>query len=426
MMEAELRRNLRYNFIVNILDGGFFGLALGFASFVTIIPLFVSTLTDSAILIGLIPAIHTVGWQFPQLLIANHVAKQRRYKPMVVFLTMHERLPFLFFILVAFITPRLGSTTALVLTFLLLIWQGLGAGFTAIAWQSMIAKVFPGNMRGTLYGTQSSAANLLSSGGAIAAGLILARLGSPHDFALCFALASLGMAVSWYLLAQTREPDSPPAASPMDRGDFWKQVGGILRRDTNFRWFLVARILSQAAIMAFAFYTVYAVRQLGMSEVTVGVLTSVYLGAQIIANPIMGWLSDRWSHRAIMGVGLLSAAASGLFAWLAPNPAWFYGVYMLAGVANAAVWTVGLAMILEFGREADRPTYIGLANTLVAPSAILAPLLGGWLADLAGYPAAFIASAIAAILTVLVIFLLVRDPKTMALPVSDAGVEIHG
>jgi MFS family permease len=281
-------------------------------------------------------------------------------------------------------------------------------------------------MRGTLYGSQSSAANLLSSGGAIAAGLILARLGSPYDFALCFALASLGMAVSWYLLAQTREPESPPVVSPMDREDFWKQITGILRRDTNFRWFLVARILSQVAIMAFAFYTVYAVRQLGMSEVTVGVLTSVYLGVQIIANPIMGWLGDRWSHRALMGIGLLSAAASGLFAWLAPSPTWFYGVYMLAGVANAAVWTVGLAMILEFGREADRPTYIGLANTLVAPSAILAPLLGGWLADLAGYPAAFIASAIVAVITVLVIFLLVKDPKTMALPVSDAGVETPG
>jgi MFS family permease len=227
------------------------------------------------------------------------------------------------------------------------------------------------------------------------------------------------MAVSWYFLAQTREPESPPAASPLDRGEFWKQVGGILRRDKNFRWFLVARILSQVAIMAFAFYTVYAVRQLKMSEVTVGVLTSVYLGAQIIANPLMGWLGDRWSHRSLMAIGLLSAAASGLFAWLAPSPAWFYGVYVLAGIANAAVWTLGLAMILEFGREADRPAYIGLANTLVAPSAILAPLLGGLLAELAGYPAAFIASAIGAVLTVLVLFFMVKDPKMMALSVPS-------
>ena len=46
-------KHVRFNAIVNILDGAFFGSALGFASFTTIIPLFVSQLTDSAILIGL-------------------------------------------------------------------------------------------------------------------------------------------------------------------------------------------------------------------------------------------------------------------------------------------------------------------------------------------------------------------------------------
>jgi len=60
-MQFEFHKNLRYNFFVNLTDGAFFGAALGFASFVTIIPLFVSTLTDSAILIGLIPAIHAMG-----------------------------------------------------------------------------------------------------------------------------------------------------------------------------------------------------------------------------------------------------------------------------------------------------------------------------------------------------------------------------
>ena len=37
--------------------------------------------------------------------------------------------------------------------------------------------------------------------------------------------------------------------------------------------------------------------------------------------------------------------------------------------------------LLEFGEEEDRPAYIGLANTLIAPFTFLAPVLGGWLAD---------------------------------------------
>ena len=93
--DPEIRGALKHNLIYNLMDGGFFGMALGFASFVTVLPLFVSNMTDSPILIGLIPAIHSMGWQLPQLLIADRVARLSRYKPMVLLLTIQERIPFL-------------------------------------------------------------------------------------------------------------------------------------------------------------------------------------------------------------------------------------------------------------------------------------------------------------------------------------------
>ena len=133
-MNPDILKNLRFNYVVNVADGAFFGLALGFASFVTIIPLFVSTLTRSPILIGLIPAIHTVGWQLPQVFIANRVSRQSRYKPMLLIISTQERLPFLGLALVAFISPSIGPQAALLLTFVLLIWQALGGGFTATFW----------------------------------------------------------------------------------------------------------------------------------------------------------------------------------------------------------------------------------------------------------------------------------------------------
>jgi MFS family permease len=125
----------------------------------------------------------------------------------------------------------------------------------------------------------------------------------------------------------------------------------------------------------------------------------------------MGWLGDRWGHRTLLEAGALAAAASALIAWRAPSPDWFYLVFILAGIATVSVWTISLAMILEFGSEAERPAYIGLANTLIAPATILAPFLGGWLAQLAGYPAAFFASAIGGFGTAVILHLLVQDPK---------------
>lgn len=413
-------QNLKHNFLVNVIDGSFFGFAIGFASFITILPLFVSTMTDSALLIGLIPAIHNAGWQLPQLFMAQRVARQPRFKPMVLALTVQERLPFLGLAGVAWWMGSVGQRWALLLTFLLITWQGLGAGLTANGWQSMIAKIIPPDRRGSFIGVQASAANVLASISAVAAGFLLEKLPSPLDFTLCFLLATVFMGVSWYFLALTREPATPPPEKSPDAPGFWNALRQILRRDRNFRWYLLARIVLQFGTIGFAFYTVYAVRFHHVGEGEVGIMTGVLLATQILANPIMGWLGDRWNRRKLSEIGMLAAAGSGLLAWLAPNPAWFYLVFILCGIANVSIWTVGMAMTMEFGQESERPMYIGLANTLTAPANILAPLLGGWMANLAGYPAAFQISVVGALCSVAIFHWLVTDPRR---PAAGSPVE---
>ncbi len=423
--DAAILKDLRYNFTYNILDSAFFGSAMGFASFVTIIPLFVSTLTDSAILIGLIPAIHNMGWQLPQLLIANRVSRQLRYKPMVLAITIHERLPFLGLALLAWLAPRISTSAALFLAFVLLIWQGLGAGFTATPWQSLIAKIFPPDRRGTVYGIQSAAFNVLASLSAVLAGYLLGDLESPLDFTLCFLLASLSLVVSWVALFMVREPANPEQFPPTDSGTFWRNIASILKMDTNFRWFLIVRMLSQVAVMGFSFYTVYVVTVMGMDEMSIGIMTGVLMATSILANPLMGWIGDHWSYRWIMAIGMLSAITSGILAYWAPDPGWFYLVSILAGIANVAVWTIPMAMVPEFSNLADRPAYIGMANTFIAPVTVLAPLFGGWLAEFAGYQITFITSALGGLATVLVLLIFLRNPGIIRNPDKTFSPEGH-
>ncbi len=413
--------NYRFNFLVNVLDGGFLGSALGFASFVTIVPLFVSSMTDSAVLIGLASAIHVIGWQLPQLLTVDKVTRLSRYKPMVLWMTIHERLPFFGLALVAWFLPALEVKLALTLTFILLTWQGLGGGFTATAWQSMIGKIIPAAGRGAFFGVQSAAVNIGGGLSAVLAGLLLEWYESPLNFTLCFIVAGAAMMLSFFFLALTREAENPPAHITAQRSPFWHQFGGILARDANFRWFLVARSLLQLAVMASGFYAVYAVRDHNMSEAVAGLMTGVFMGTQIAANPLLGWLGDRLGHRLVMGVGAYAAAAAALLAWLAQDVNWFYLVFALAGVANIASWTTPLPLTLEFGTTAEKPAYIGLANTLVAPSTILAPLIGGWLADSVGYPVTFAVSAVCGLIAAAVLQLLMRDPHRTLL-YESAGV----
>jgi len=410
-MDTKEIKHLRFNFFTNLMDGGFFGAALGFASFITVIPLFVSGLTDSALLIGLIPAIHAVGWQLPQLFTAKKVSSLRLLKPTVLSMSIHERLPFLGLAIVAWYSTSISQQWALILTFLLLIWQGFGGGFTANPWQSMIGKIIPARRLGTFFGMQSATANIFASIAAVLAGIILDRTISPLDFTACFLIASVAMTISWMFLALTRESKSPSLKIP-EKTAWRAKLHIILQHDINFRWFLVVRIISQFATMGFAFYTVYAVRLHAMSEATVGFLTACLMATQIVANPIMGWIGDHRGHRLVLIIGTLAAVVSTSLAWFAPGAGWFFLVFVFAGIANVAAWTIPIAMTLEFGDEVDRPAYIGLANTLIAPFTFIAPLFGGWLADNQGYSMTFFASAVLGLITVFILLLALKDPKS--------------
>jgi MFS family permease len=410
-LEEDVRKHFKFNTTVNLLDGAFFGLGWGFGSVGTIVTLFVSQMTNSAVLIGLIPAIHAVGWQLPQLFMANSISRLRRYKPMVMWMTIHERIPFLALAVVALFLTALGNKAALILTFLILIWQGLGAGFTANGWQSLVAKIIPPDWRGTFFGAQSALANIFISIAAIAAGFILEKVHNPLNFAICFALTMVGMGLSMVMIGLTREPVDNEKTIPERQPSPWKGGLELLRGDRNFSAFIFVRLLAQFATMGFAFYILYGLRRFGMSGLTAGFLTAALTITQTVANLVMGWLGDRLGHRLMLIAGAVAITLSSLLAWGAPSLNWMYLAFILSGLANVAYWTIGMAITTEFGNEETRPTYIGLSNTLVAPFTIIAPLLGGWIADTAGFQATFMISAVGGLVIAGLLAWLVRDPR---------------
>jgi len=441
-VQLKMDRTLKHNIAVNVTDGAFFGFGLGVASYMTVIPLFVATLTESPILIGLVSAMHEIGWYLPQLLTADHVARLRRYKVMVLMMTLHERLPFYAMALLALLAPTIGREVALVIMMILVIWGSMGGGLTATAWQSMIGKIMPVNYRGTFYGIQSSAANLTGAGGAVLAGLLLKSLESPQNFAVCFFICGVAMTISWGFLAWTREHDSPiseqssaDAAAASDetaaeqasrrRAALRDNLMRILRTDGNFRWFLVARMLAIFASMGLYFYSIFTVRRFGIDEAQVGAMTGVLMLFTVVANPLLGWLGDRTSHRVMYAVAVLMAGLSGGLAVIAPSANWMYVGFGLLGIAKAGLWTIPLPLTAEFGKESDRPYYIGLANTLIAPAAVAAPIIGGSLASGANFDAAFMLALFAGIAAVLVLLFVVKEPRRhqtdVIAPVIHAG-----
>ncbi len=416
-MAQELRDKLHHNFVVNLLDGCFFGLGIaGLASYVTIIPLYLSYLTDSTALIGFMATLFYIGWQVPQLFTSKYVSGLRRYKPMVLWMTVQERLPYFGLAAVAFMIPMIGAQPALVLTILLLTWQSFGGGFTGTPWQSMISKIMPPHRLGTFFGMQSAGVNSFGAGGALVASFILGALAFPHNFSLLFLIAGLSLMVSFVFLALTYEPESQPQdiVERVPWREFGQRLKGILRQNANFRWFLIARSLTSLSVTAVSFFTIYGVRQYEMTAEFASIMTSVLLMTQTLSSVFIGWIGDRWGHRRVLVFGNLATVLSIVIALMAPDASWFYLVFGLTGLVNAVRWSAIMSLTVQFGSVAERPIYIGMANTLIAPVTIFAPIIGGWLVDAVSFDLTFSIFALAGLLSMLVYMVLMEDPLKAA------------
>jgi MFS family permease len=247
--------------------------------------------------------------------------------------------------------------------------------------------------------------------GASAAAWLLDRYAFPTGYVWCFALAAVLLLISWFFLALTREPAQESDSTPMSQREFWRSLPSVLRADPNFRNYLISQAIIAVGGMASGFLTVYAVQRWQLPDGQAGIFTASMLLGQALSNLIFGPLADRRGHKLVLELStLLGALGIGLAA-LAPDPDWFYVVFALLGANYAGVLLSGLMIALEFCSPDSRSTYIGLNNTARGAAYGLAPVLGGWLAETAGYLILFVTAFAIALIGLALFHWSVREPR---------------
>lgn len=394
--ELIIERNATRNFVLNVFDGGFFYLGLSLVSRYTVLPLFIERLTGERWVQGLIPMLAQTGWFLPGLFLAPLVASLPRRKPMVLLATLGERLPMLALGLMLFFVPDLPALTMLGLFFALYAIHTFSSGFASIPWQDFIARIIPGNRWGIFFGVQSGFGGLLGLGGAFIAAWVLTQWPFPQSVGVLALLCFASMVISFVCLASTVEP----AMQPVPRqsiGSFLQGVLPLLKRDPRFRSFLIARAGIALGLLGHNFLTAAALERFGLKDSEIAPFTAALFAAQAAADLILGWLADRWGHKQVLEVSTGLGIISLILAVVAPTPVWFILIFVLVGATQAGYQLSGFTMVMGFSTPAERPTYIGVANTAMAPVTIAGPLLAGWLAELAGYNALFIVLTLVAV-----------------------------
>ncbi|MCC7355416.1 MAG: MFS transporter [Anaerolineae bacterium] len=409
--DAEISKHYRRNFIVNVLDTSIGGVGFSFMSSGSILPLFVSRLTSSSLIIGLIGTLSALVW-LPQVFTARWVERLPRKKPFVAFTTLlGERLAIVATALVVWGAHIFETRLTLILFFLAFTYHTLGAGMVITAWQELMAKIIPVRARGRFFGVSFFGMSALSLVAASAATAILARYPFPTNFAICFTVAAVCVMVSFLFFLATHEPARPDPRPPTTGREYWQNLFILLRQDANFRRYLVSQVAWAFGGMGRGFIAVYAARRFGLPDQVAGTFTAILVASQMVANLTLGELADRRGHKLTLELASLALLAAMAVAFVGESPLWFYVSFVFLGIGAGGNIVSSLSITMEFSQPESRPTYIGLANTTLGVAMLVAPLLAGWIAGWAGYPALFALSMVGGVVTFIVLHWWVREPR---------------
>jgi MFS family permease len=393
-------------------DYALFLVGMSFASQSTILPAFAAHLGASNVVIGAIPALMTLGWYLPSLLAAHHTRTLSRKLPLVLRYTAAERVPFLILAVLAFTTAESARALTLAVMLLMLFVLTATGGALMPAWMDVVASTIPVQSRGRFFGVWSGIAGAAGFVGSFGTAYVLAQVPAPACYGVCFLAATACMGLSWIALALVKEPAATVVSERLPLPRFFGLVLDILRSDANLVWFLAARACMGVASMSSAFFTVYALRGLAAPTWQVGVFTSALLMGQIAANGILGWVADRVGGRVVLVAGTAALVGANLIALTATSLELYGGAFALMGVFQASVSVSGQNMLLDFApRPEERPTYVGLGNTALAPVFFATPLAAGMVADAVGLVPVFAIALVGGIAGTALLVLRVRDPR---------------
>lgn len=386
-------KKIKNNFNALSYDSIFFNISTSFIDAGTIIPSFVSMLTTSPVLIGLTTTIRNCGWFLPQLLVARRAESLPYKKPLVLIGAIIYRIALFSIILSAFLAVK-STALSLIFFYLFFTIMSFADGITGVPWIDLFAKSIPVNLRGRYYSkTQFLSGSLSFVTGFIIKGILnIKTLIFPYNYILIFSLALFFAFLSFLSFLRLIEDEKSKTNSPLSLIEYFKEIPLVFKNDRDFSMLMVVNTLFRFFFLPLPFYITFARTKLSLPEDMVGIFMSSQMLGFIFAGIIFGRINDICgSKRVIKITGYLISLPPVLallsllfFSKNLPYVPIYILIFMLIGATNSGIWVGIFNYLLKIAPEEKRPLYIGLMNTLTAPTTFL-PILGGFIVEKFSY-----------------------------------------
>ncbi len=361
----------------NIAHAFFLSLAITIAEPSTIMPLMVHHFSQSTIIVGLFATLLRGGAIIIQLYAAFHAQSYKRVIPYLRKVFFFRFLSWFSIGLAIYLIGDKNKTLTLFFIGLGLFFFSFTAGFGAIYFKELQAKLFSKAYRGKTMANRNIAGSIASiiSGGI--AGYVLKNYEAPLNYAYLFMVSSLIMAIGFIIFSTIDEP-AKENISKKEKSfkEFIKNSIKLLKSDKRLKKQIVVIFLSYAYLLAMPFIILKANSSFKLDGWLIGGFISIQMLGSIIGSFFL-WRRIS-NYELMLTIAFIVAILAYTSALLANNIYIYFLVFLLFGVAIDGFSIAAMNLVIEIAPEDKRPIYTALQTNLVS-FGLFFPILGGFL-----------------------------------------------
>lgn len=367
-----------------VLHGFFLSITTTIAEPSIILPLIVNFFSGSALIVGIYSSLLKGGAILVQLFAAfgaqnlNYVQPPLRYVFLVRFLSW-----FLIGFSIYIFGEDYPNLTLLLIGVGLFIFS-FAAGFGAIYFNELLAKVFTHKYRSIVIAQRQFFAGVGAIISGFGAGIMLESYEPPYSFAYLFMISALMMAFGVVSFALIKEPEKTNVSiKESSFREFIKNSFAILKADQRLRHQIVTYLFSYAHLFSLPFIILDAQKKISISGMEIGYLLSAQIIGAMISNYFWAKLSSRDRVGLIITISFMFHIVANILAIYSNIFILYLVLFALLGAAMDGMRLYFSNSILIIAPEDKRPVYIALQSNLTSfglffsiPGAVIVELFG--------------------------------------------------
>jgi len=359
----------------NVTHAFFLALAITIAEPSTILPLIIHHFSDSVVIVGIFTSLLRGGAITIQLYAAFHAQAYKRVLPYLGKVFLFRFLSW--FTIGASIYFVGDSNKSLTLFFigLGLFFFSFTAGFGAIYFKELQAKIFSKEYRGKTMANRQIAGSIASiiSGGV--AGYVLNSFEAPQSYAYLFMVSSLFMIVGFGTFVTIDEPSKENISTKeKDFKSFIKNAIKLLKKDKRLQRQILAIFLSFSYLISMPFVISKASSSFELTGWALGGFITIQMLGSILGSSLL-WrrISDYEKMLSLAFIFMIIAFVTAIFA----DTIYGYAlIFLFLGIGLDGFSNSSMNLVIEIAPEDKRPIYTAIQTNLVSIG-LFFPILGG-------------------------------------------------